>query len=122
MTELEIDTPTGINASASDLISPTFDRFVYTSVPLESTFFCLGAQHILAVHENTLYSCGSNDENQLGIGERPSGPSMINVTDFTLGENRRIIKIGCSDTCSFVLLDDASIWGFGTLRVLVFAN
>jgi alpha-tubulin suppressor-like RCC1 family protein len=71
---------------------------------------------VLSVIDNCLYACGSNDEKQLGI-EGGSGPFMKLVTEFAVDFEKKIVKIGTSDTCSFVLMDDYTIWGFGTLRV-----
>jgi hypothetical protein len=117
--ELEIDTPTGITVDpTTDLSMPLFDRFVYTSIPLTSTHFSLGVQHVLSVVDNKVYACGSNDEKQLGING-PSGPRMVEVTEFAVDVEDKIVKIGTSDTCSFMLLDDSTIWGFGTLRVCI---
>jgi alpha-tubulin suppressor-like RCC1 family protein len=120
MSELEIDTPTSVALGPSsmntDLSMPVFDRFVYTTIPLNSTHFSLGVQHVLSVIDNRLYACGSNDEKQLGI-EGGSGPFMQLVTEFTVDIEVKVVRIGSSDTCSFVLMDDYTVWGFGTLRV-----
>lgn len=114
---MDIDTPTGITIdSNTDLAMPNFDRFVHTTIPLKSSHISISVQHVLAVSGNKPFACGSNDEKQLGIDGESSGSRMAAVTEFSVGEVL-IIKIGTSDTCSFVLLEDRTLWGFGTLRV-----
>jgi hypothetical protein len=118
MSELEIDTPSNVYISApTELTMPDFDRFVHTDIPLISSHFSLGVQHVISVSDNRLYACGSNDEKKLGIADGANGPRMTLVTEFVAEEEVKIVKIGTSDTCSFVLMDDFTIWGFGTLRV-----
>lgn len=96
---------------------PPFDRFIHTLVPIDSSIFSLGIQHIIVVDKDgQMFSCGSNDEHQLGISENEiARPVLSPVTELNI--EQRIIKVGTSDTCSFVLFENRTIFGFGTLRV-----
>ncbi len=65
---------------------------------------------------------GSNDEGQCGHqNEYKEIESTTRVVDvWKCPEQKRIEKTFASDCASFVLLDDGTLWGWGTLMVIIF--
>lgn len=63
---------------------------------------------------------GSNDEGQCGrlegtVNSSDTETTVRSVDAWTCPSGRHIVKTVASDAASFVLLDDGSLWGWGTL-------
>ncbi len=80
-----------------------------------------GNQHVLILmKDGSVLASGLGYGKQLGIvGIRDTGPTWVHVP---LPPEKKAIQVGCGPNCSACVMDDGSVWTWGTLSFLALSS
>ena len=95
-------------------LNQIFTKDEITKLGSEFENISLGDRHVVALTKSgTVYTWGSNDEGQMGIGEKSfeakGEPTLI---DFNIG-SKKIIKVDASASVSFAIDEDYNMYAWG---------
>ena len=103
----------GYNGYGQLGLGDTTDRYIFTQITTNINNIksvCCGRNHTLILkNDGTLWGCGNNSYNQLGLEDTTN---RYTFTQITTNIND-IKQIYCGDAHTFILKNDGTLWGCG---------
>ena len=74
---------------------------------------CGGNHTFILKNDGTVWSCGSNGQGQLGLGNSGSSNNKTSFTQVTTNINNDVKEIVCGGNHTFILKNDDTVWSCG---------